>query len=112
MCVNAVVEGGRIAKDWSKSLLVNVYKGKGGIKLMEHAVKILERIIKGKTNFENLQHAVWIYGREEPDRCYFYAIFYSSSATGEIPGKEERPVGKLLLIRSKRLIGCLGRWFD
>ena len=52
---NAVVRDGKIPKDWSRSWLVNVYKGKGdalecgsyrGIKLVEHAMKILERVIE------------------------------------------------------------------
>ena len=52
---NAVVRDGKIPEDWSRSWLVNVYKGKGdalecgsyrGIKLVEHAMKILERVIE------------------------------------------------------------------
>ena len=52
---NAVVREGKIPKDWSRSWLVNVYKGKGdalacgsyrGIKLVEHAMKVLERVIE------------------------------------------------------------------
>ena len=52
---NAVVRDGKIPKDWSRSWLVNVYKGKGdtlacgsyrGIKLVEHAMKVLERVIE------------------------------------------------------------------
>ena len=52
---NAVVRDGKIPKDWSRSWLVNVYKEKGdalecgsytGIKLVEHATKILERVIE------------------------------------------------------------------
>ena len=48
---NAVVRDGKIPKDWSRSWLVNVYKGKGDalacgsyrrIKLVEHAMKVLE----------------------------------------------------------------------
>ena len=54
---NAVVRDGRIPEDWSKSWLMNVYKGKGdalecgsyrGIKLLEHVMKILERVIDGR----------------------------------------------------------------
>ena len=50
---NAVIKEGRIPTDWSRSWLVNVYKGKGdalecgsyrGIKLVEHAMKILESL--------------------------------------------------------------------
>ena len=52
---NAVVRDDKIPKDWSRSWLVNVYKGKGdalecgsyrGIKLVEHAMKVLERVIE------------------------------------------------------------------
>ena len=52
---NAVVSDGKIPEDWSRSWLVNVYKGKGdalecgsyrGIKLVEHAMKVLERVIE------------------------------------------------------------------
>ena len=52
---DAVVRNGKIPKDWSRSWLVNVYKGKGdalacgsyrGIKLVEHAMKVLERVIE------------------------------------------------------------------
>ena len=54
---NAVVRDGKIPEDWSRSWMVNVYKGKGdaltcgsyrGIKLLEHAMKVLERVIKGR----------------------------------------------------------------
>ena len=54
---NAVVKEGKIPDDWRKSLMVSVYKGKGdalecgsyrGIKLTEHAMKILERVIEWK----------------------------------------------------------------
>ena len=54
---NAVVEDGKIPEDWSRSWMVNVYKGKGGalacgpyrsIRLLEHAMKVLERVIEGR----------------------------------------------------------------
>ena len=54
---NAVVRDGKIPEDWSRSWMVNVYKGKGdaltcgsyrGIKLLEHAMKVLERVIEGR----------------------------------------------------------------
>ena len=56
---NAVVRDGKIPEDWSRSWLVNVYKGKGdalecgsyrGIKLVEHAMKILERVIESSSS--------------------------------------------------------------
>jgi hypothetical protein len=54
---NLVVKEGKIPDDWSKSWMVNVYKGKGdalecgsyrGIKLLEHVMKILERVIESR----------------------------------------------------------------
>ena len=72
--------------------MVNVYKGKDdaltcgsytGIKLLEHAMKVLKRR-EIKKDCENWQYAVWIYGREEHDGCYFH----SPSAPGEILGEE------------------------
>ena len=48
---NAGVKNGRVPEDWSRSWMVNVYKGKGDalicgsyrdIKLLEHAMKVLE----------------------------------------------------------------------
>ena len=48
---NAVVKDGKVPEDWSRSWMVNVYKGKGDaltcgsyrdIKLLEHAMKVLE----------------------------------------------------------------------
>ena len=49
MC-NAVVKDGKVPEDWSRSWMVIVYKGKGdaltfgsyrGMKLLEHAMKVL-----------------------------------------------------------------------
>ena len=54
---NAVVKDGKVPEDWSRSWMVNVYKGKGdaltcgsyrGIKLLEHAMKVSERVIEGR----------------------------------------------------------------
>ena len=54
---NDVVKDGKIPEDWSGSWMVNFHKGKGdaltcgsyrGIKLLEHAMKVLERVIEGR----------------------------------------------------------------
>ena len=54
---NAIVRDGKIPDDWKKSLMVNVYKGKGdalecgsyrGIKLTEHVMKVLERVVENR----------------------------------------------------------------
>ena len=60
-----------------------------GIKLVEHAMKVLERVIvreKLVKYCENWQYAVWLYGRKEHNRCNFQ----SSSVAGELLGKEEK----------------------
>ena len=55
MMMMMMMSDGKIPEDWSRSWLVNVYKGKGdaltcgsyrGIKLIEHAMKVLERVIE------------------------------------------------------------------
>ena len=52
---NVMLETGEIPKDFTKSVLCPIYKGKGdallggsyrGIKLLEHAMKVYERIIE------------------------------------------------------------------
>jgi hypothetical protein len=54
---NQVVKEGKIPEDWSRSWMMNVYKGKGdalecgsyrGIKLLEHVMKILERVVESR----------------------------------------------------------------
>ena len=92
---NAVVREGKIPKEWSRSWLVNVYKGKGdalacgsyrGIKLVEHAMKVLERVIERRVRnivkIDNMQFGFM--AGEEHNRCNFHC----SPATGEIFGKE------------------------
>ena len=50
---NLVIKVGRVSDYWSKSHVISVFKGKGGalecgsyrgIKLLEHAMKILKRM--------------------------------------------------------------------
>ena len=54
---NKIVQEGKIPSDWRKSWMVKVYKGKGdalecgsyrGIKLLDHAMKVLERVIENR----------------------------------------------------------------
>ena len=94
---NAVVRDGKIPKDWSRSWLVNVHKGKGdalacgsyrGIKMVEHAMKVLERVIERRVRnivkIDSMHYAVWFYGWEKHNKCNFHC----SPATGEVFGKE------------------------
>jgi len=52
---SGIVKEGFISEDWKSSVVLPIYKGKGdpmdcgsyrGIKLLEHAVKVVERIFK------------------------------------------------------------------
>jgi len=52
---NGTVEEGCITQDWKSSVVLPIYKGKGdpmecgsyiGIKLLEHAMKVVERIFE------------------------------------------------------------------
>jgi len=56
---NGIVKEGWIPEDWKSSVILPIYKGKGypmecgsyrGIKLVEHAVKVVERIF---------DHRIW-----------------------------------------------------
>ena len=52
---NGIVKEGSIPEDWKSSVVLQIYKGKGdpmqcgsyrGIKLLEHAMKVVERIVE------------------------------------------------------------------
>jgi len=71
---NGIVKEGRIPEDWKSSMVLSIYKGKRnpmeggsyrGIKLLEHAMKVVERIfenrIRQRINIDDI--AVWIYER-------------------------------------------------
>ena len=98
--------------------MVNVYKGKGdaltcgsyrGIKLLEHAMKVLERVIEGKlrkiVKIDSMQFG-FMSGRSMTD-----AIFIVRQLQEKYLAKNKRNCGWLLLIWRKHLTGCLGRWF-
>ena len=80
---NAVVKDGRVPEDWSRSWMVNVYKGKGdaltcgshrGIKLLEHAMKVLERVIEGRlrkiVKIDSMQFGFMSGGRSTTDAIF------------------------------------------
>ena len=65
---NLIVAQGRIPDDWRSSILLPVFKGKGdpmecgcyrAIKLLEHAMKVIERVfkrrIRGKVKIDAMQ---------------------------------------------------------
>ena len=91
---NAVVKDGKIPEDWSRSWMVNVYKEKGdvlacgsyrGIKLLEHAMTVLERVVEGRVRkivkIDSMQFGFMV-GRGTTD------VIFSTSTVGEIFGKE------------------------
>ena len=56
LCIGIVKEG-CIPEDWKSSMVLPIYKGKGGprecgsyrgIKLLEHAMKVVERILENR----------------------------------------------------------------
>ena len=115
---NAVVKDGKILKDWSRSWMVNVYKGKGdalacgsyrGIKLLDHAMKVLERVIEMRVRkivkIDSMKFG-FMAGRSTTD-----AIFSPSVNCRRNIWQRIRNYGWLLWIWRKHLIGCLGRWF-
>ena len=104
---NAVVKDGKVPEDWSRSWMVNVYKGKGDaltcgsyrdIKLLEHAMKVLEKIegrLRKIVKTDSMQFG-FMSGRSSCRRDTWRRI---------------KNWGWLLLIWRKHLTGCLGRWF-
>jgi len=79
---NSIVKEGCIPEDWKSSMLFPVYKGKGdpmecasyrGIKLLEHALKVVERIfehrIRQQIDIDVMQFG-FMKGKGTPDaRC-------------------------------------------
>ena len=113
---NAVVRNGKIPKDWSRSWLVNVYKGKGDalecdsyreIKLVEHAMKILERVIERRVRnvvkIDSMQFG-FMARKSTTD-----AIFILRQLQEKYLGIKN--FGWLLWIWRRPLTGFLGKWF-
>ena len=59
---NGTVKEGSILEDWKSSVVLRIYKGKGdpmecgsyrGIKLLEHAMKVVERIFEHRIRQQN-----------------------------------------------------------
>ena len=60
---NAIVREGVIPKDWRKSWMMSIYKGKGnvldcgfhrGIKLIDHIMKVLQRLMEKKVKSKSI----------------------------------------------------------
>ena len=63
---NGIVKEGSIPEDWKSSVVQPIYKGKGdpmecgsyrGIKLLEHAMKVVQRIFEHRIRQQNLSGA-------------------------------------------------------
>ena len=77
---NGIVKEGSIPEDWKSSVVLPIYKGKGdpmqcgsyrGIKLLEHAMKVIERIwFKKQVSKVILQQAVSLLCNT-PAACYW-----------------------------------------
>ena len=64
-----VLDGKGMPEEWKTSVVVPIFKGKGdmmdygtyrGVKLLEHAMKIVERVLERRIT-EGRWHAIWLY---------------------------------------------------
>ena len=53
--MNAIIREGKVPADWSNSIIVSLFKGKGdaldrnnycGLKLTDHVLKVIERVVE------------------------------------------------------------------
>ena len=114
---NAVVKDGRVPEDWSRSWMVNDYKRKSdaltcgsyrGIKLLEHAMKVLERVIEGRlrkiVKIDSMQFG-FMSRRGTTDAIFIVCQLQRNT------WQRIKNCGWLLLIWRRHLTGCLGSWF-
>ena len=119
---NAVIKEGKIPTDWSRSWLVNVYKGKGdalecgsyrGIKLVEHAMKVLERVIERRVRnivkIDSMQFG-FMAGKSTTDAIFIVRQLQEKYFRRSI-WRGIKSFGWLLWIWRRLLTGFLGRWF-
>ena len=114
-----MVRDGKIPEDWSRSWLVNVYKGKGdalecgsyrGIKLVEHAMKILERVIERRVRnvvkIDSMQFG-FMAGKSTTDAIFIVRQLQEKY----LARNKEQNFGWLLWIWRRPLTGFPGKWF-
>ena len=78
-----VLDGRGMPDEWKTSVIVLIFKGKGdvmscgsyrGVKLLEHAMKIVERVLERRirtlVNLNEMQF--WIYARKRKSGCDIY----------------------------------------
>jgi len=86
---NGIVKEGCIPDDWKSSMVLPIYKGEGdltecrsyrGIKLLEHAMKVVERIFKDRIlqqiDIDDMQFG-FMKGKGTTDDIYIYKIAQS-----------------------------------
>ena len=74
-----VLDGRGMPDEWKTSVIVPMVTGKGdvmscgsyrGVKLLEHAMKIVEKVLEVNTNTSQFEwNAVWIYARKRNSGC-------------------------------------------
>ena len=114
---NAVVRDGKIPNDWSRSWLVNVYKGKEdalacvsyrGIKVVEHAMTVLERVIETRVRnivkIDSMQFGLMA-GKSTRDGIFIVRQLQEKYLA------RTNSFGWLLWIWRRLLTGFPGRWF-
>ena len=102
--INNIVTEGCIPDDWRKSILLPVYKGKGGplvcgsyraIKLLEQPMKVLEKVLEKRiscqVSIDNMQFGFM------PGKGTTGCHFRYATSTRETPSKEEEAVPTMLL---------------
>ena len=80
--INAIINESFIPEDWQRSVVVNIYKGKGdamergnyrGIKLLDQVMKVMERVIEGmireRVKIDDMQFG-FIQGRGTTDAIF------------------------------------------
>ena len=114
------IRDGKIPENWSRSWLVNVHKGKGdalecgsyrGIKLVEHAMKILERVIERRVRnvvkIDSMQF-VFFAAKSTTDAIFIVRQLQEKYLARN---KEIKNFGWLLWIWRRPLTGFPGEWF-
>ena len=84
--INSIIKEELIPEDWHKSIIVNLFKGKGdsldagnyrGLKMLDQVMKVFERVREGMT-----RNSICIIG------CHLH----SQVAAGKVPTQKQGPV--------------------
>ena len=84
--MNNIICEGRVPADWSDSIIVSLFKGKGdaldqnnycGLKLTDHLLKIIESVIENIVNIDEMQFG-YCHSQGTTDTMLFSASFERS----------------------------------